>query len=82
MAQRTLDVPEAQGCVNFDEDVNFRWHHRLLVVQLSPGVWVAATPDGTEKTFIVKVVHPLDLTQKANFLMRKAHKKRGCCMQE
>ncbi|CAK0878561.1 unnamed protein product, partial [Prorocentrum cordatum] len=45
-AMRTLDVPEAQVCVNYDDDDNFRWHHRVLLEQLSPGVWVAATPDG------------------------------------
>ncbi|CAK0802318.1 unnamed protein product, partial [Prorocentrum cordatum] len=46
MAQRTLDVPEPQVCVNFDDSDIFRWHHRLLLVQLSPGVLVAASPDG------------------------------------
>ncbi|CAK0788625.1 unnamed protein product [Prorocentrum cordatum] len=45
-AMRTLDVPEAQVCVNYDDDDNFRWHHRVLLEQLSPGIWVAATPDG------------------------------------
>ncbi|CAK0894708.1 unnamed protein product [Prorocentrum cordatum] len=38
-APRTLDVAESQVCINFDDDDNFRWHHRLLL-------WVAATPDG------------------------------------
>ena len=32
--------------VNFDDDANFRWHRRLLLVQLRPGVWMAASPDG------------------------------------
>ena len=41
---RTLDVPE-NVCVNFDDDPNFRWHYRLLIVAgLAAGEWIAATP--------------------------------------
>ncbi|CAK0810779.1 unnamed protein product, partial [Prorocentrum cordatum] len=46
MAQRALDGAESQACVNFDYDDIFRWHHRLSLVQMSPGVWAVASPDG------------------------------------
>eukprot|EP00969_Alexandrium_andersonii_P352103 15436937-Alexandrium_andersonii.AAC.1 len=48
MAQaRTLDVPEAQICIDYFDDENFPWHHRLLLVSgASAGEWVVATPDG------------------------------------
>ena len=42
----TLDVVESQVCIAFDDDPNFRWHQRLLLVPSpTPGHWVAATPD-------------------------------------
>ena len=43
----TLDIVESQVCIAFDDDPNFRWHHRVLLVPSpTPGHWVAATPDG------------------------------------
>ncbi|CAK0847888.1 unnamed protein product, partial [Prorocentrum cordatum] len=42
----TLDIVESQVCIAFDDDPNFRWHHRVLLVPSpTPGHWVAATPD-------------------------------------
>jgi len=44
---RTVDAAESQVAINFDEDENFRWHHRLLLVPgQAAGEWIAATPDG------------------------------------
>lgn len=43
---RTLDVPERQCLVDFFDDDNFSWHHRILLHPGgSPGVWVSLTPD-------------------------------------
>ena len=41
----TLDVEHSQVLVDFEEDPNYMWHHRLLLVSLGGSVWVCATPD-------------------------------------
>lgn len=42
----TLDVPEPQVLVYFDQDANnLNYHHRLLLNKLGPGRWVGLTPD-------------------------------------
>lgn len=43
----TLDVAEPQIIVEYPDDPSgCYWHHRILVEKLSPGVWLAITPDG------------------------------------
>ena len=42
---RTLDIADPQVLAYFGADPNFHWHHRVLLVRLSPGRWVAASPD-------------------------------------
>lgn len=45
-ADLTLDVPDPQILVHFPADRDgFHHHHRLLLVKLSPGRWVASSPD-------------------------------------
>ena len=46
MANRTLDTAITQVAVDFFDDDNFSWHHRLLIYDLGGGRWVAVTPDG------------------------------------
>lgn len=42
----SLDVPEPQILLNFPGDANgFFHHHRLLLKRLSPGRWIALSPD-------------------------------------
>ena len=42
----TLDLPEPQILLHFGGDPNgFHEHHRLLLVKLTPGRWIAASPD-------------------------------------
>eukprot|EP00974_Lingulodinium_polyedra_P054592 5250567-Lingulodinium_polyedra.AAC.1 len=40
-----LDVAETQILINFDDDVNFRWHQRILVQRLDDNRYVGFTPD-------------------------------------
>ena len=43
---RTLDIPEAQVCVDYFDGPEFSWHHRVLVVAgPSAGDWVGFSPD-------------------------------------
>ena len=42
---RSLDTDIIQVLIDFPQDDNFTWHQRLLLVELGPGRWVAATPD-------------------------------------
>eukprot|EP00974_Lingulodinium_polyedra_P035778 3434481-Lingulodinium_polyedra.AAC.1 len=42
---RTLDSDLDQVAIDFFQDPAFRWHHRLLLVQLTGSKWVVATPD-------------------------------------
>lgn len=44
---RTLDLKEPQILRHYPNDPNgFYWHHRLLLVKVSPGIFIGATPDG------------------------------------
>ncbi|CAK0791021.1 unnamed protein product [Prorocentrum cordatum] len=40
------DDGAGQVCASYDDDENLRRHHRELLKQLCPGVWVPTTPDG------------------------------------
>ena len=41
----TLDVSEPQVLAYYGADPHVRWHHRLLLARVSPGRWVASSPD-------------------------------------
>eukprot|EP00971_Amphidinium_carterae_P239656 4757781-Amphidinium_carterae.2 len=45
MAVRSLDVGEIQIALCFDDDANFRWHHRVLLHRISGARWLCLTPD-------------------------------------
>ena len=46
MPEQALDIPEAQVAINFDQDQNYTWHARLLVLKLPAGAsWISVTPD-------------------------------------
>ena len=51
---KTLDIADPQVLVRFAADPNFEWHHRILLVRLSPGRWVGLSPDHE--------LEPVDLT--------------------
>ena len=44
-AVKTLDLVEPQVLINYPHDPNFTEHHRLLLVKVSAGRWIAASPD-------------------------------------
>ena len=45
-AARTLDLPQKQVLIDFyDDEDGYYWHHRVLCHSVSPGTWVAITPD-------------------------------------
>ena len=41
----TLDVEQSQVLVDYPDDANYTWHHRLLLVSLGGSVWICVTPD-------------------------------------
>ena len=41
----TLDCDERQVLVDYPNDPNLQWHHRLLLVPLGGGRWICSTPD-------------------------------------
>ena len=41
----TLDTDLIQVCIDFPDDPNIRWHHRILLFELGPGRWVVSSPD-------------------------------------
>ena len=43
--ERTLDVAEPQVLVHCPNDPHLTEHHRLLLVKVSAGRWIAASPD-------------------------------------
>ena len=42
---RVLDIQEPQVCVNFPDDPQFTWHHRILLCRINAGRWLTLTPD-------------------------------------
>lgn len=42
---RVLDIQEPQVCVNYPNDPQFTWHHRVLLCRVNAGRWLALTPD-------------------------------------
>eukprot|EP00971_Amphidinium_carterae_P184976 3672855-Amphidinium_carterae.1 len=45
MADLSLDTRLGQVLVDFFEDANFSWHHRLLLCRIEGAKWIAASPD-------------------------------------
>ena len=43
--ERVLDIQEPQVCVNFPNDLQFMWHHRILLCRINAGKWLTLTPD-------------------------------------
>eukprot|EP00435_Cladocopium_sp_Y103_P054849 s429_g18.t1 len=43
--ERTLDVVEPQVLVHYEHDPHLTEHHRLLLVKVTAGRWIAASPD-------------------------------------
>ena len=43
--ERTLDVAEPQVLVHYPNDPHLTEHHRLLLIKVSAGRWIAASPD-------------------------------------
>lgn len=41
----TLDTAYRQVLVDFFNDPNFHWHHRILIIQGEGGIWICASPD-------------------------------------
>ena len=41
----TLDIDLKQIFVQYDEDENFTWHHRVLMKRIEGTSWVVLTPD-------------------------------------
>jgi hypothetical protein len=46
MAELALDIAEAQVAIEFADDPNYSWHHRILLAKLDGGRWIVLTPDG------------------------------------
>ena len=46
-----LDIKERQILVRYDDDPNFTWHHRVLLVRIASGRWVVLTPTGDLQVF-------------------------------
>lgn len=64
---KTLDIADPQVLVNFPADPNFQWHHRLLLVRLSPGRWIALSPDHELENVDLTVVRHVVLGRREDF---------------
>jgi hypothetical protein len=42
---RALDIAERQIAIDYYEDEQFSWHHRILLISAGNGRWILATPD-------------------------------------
>ena len=60
---RTLDIRFAQVCLIDREDEEFRYKHRVLLVRVDGGTWIAADPDC--------VLQPLNLAQVEHVVLRR-----------
>lgn len=67
-ALRTLDIREPQVLRHYPADANaFYWHHRVLLTKVSPGVFIALTPDGDIERLDLHHVEHLPLERRADF---------------
>ena len=69
-ALRTLDVSLSQVLIDFFDDPNFSWHHRLLVVELGTAKWASVTPDLQVETVDLTAHRVLPLRRNAPFPAR------------
>ena len=58
----TLDLPERQVLVNFPDDVDYQWHHLLLLLRGGAGKWFVGDPYGQVRLLdpTAMLVVPLD----------------------
>ena len=65
---RTLDIREPQILRHYPQDANgFFWHHRVLLCKITPGQFIALTPDGDlERINLLEVDH-LPLERRTDF---------------
>ena len=67
-APRTLDIKEPQILRHYPADANaFYWHHRVLLVKVSPGIWIGLTPDGDLERINLHDVDHLPLERRSDF---------------
>ena len=67
-APKTLDIKEPQILRHFPNDANaFFWHHRVLLSKVSPGIWVALTPDSDLERIDLHNTDHIQLERRANF---------------
>lgn len=65
---RTLDLREPQILRHFPHDQNgFYWHHRILLHKISPGIFIALTPDADLERINLFEVDHLPLERRADF---------------
>jgi hypothetical protein len=64
----TLDIPEPQVIVEYEEDEDgFYWHHRVLLKRIGGPKWVALTPDQDLETIDLNEMHHIVLERNADF---------------
>lgn len=65
---RTLDIREPQVLRHYPHDAHgFFWHHRVLLCKITPGQFIALTPDGDlERINLLEVDH-LPLERRSDF---------------
>lgn len=66
----TLNTAHTQVLIDFFEDQHYSWHHRLLVVELSPGRWASVTPDLDVETVDLSGHRVLPLARSSPFPAR------------
>ena len=67
-APKTLDIKEPEILRHFPGDANaFYWHHGVLLSKVSPGTWIALTPDeDLERIDLHNTAH-IQLEQRSGF---------------
>ena len=65
---RTLDLREPRILRHYPNDANaFYWHHRLLLTKVSPGVFIALTPDGDIERLDLHQLDHIPLERRSDF---------------
>lgn len=67
---RSLDVEHAQVLIDFFDDPEFSWHHRLLVVDCGGGRWIAVTPDHEVEVLVLNDHRVLPVGRAGRFPQR------------
>ena len=63
----TLDIPEAQVAVFFEDDPDFVWHVRVLLIRLYGSRWIVGTPTLSVQAIDLADFRVLPLARKAEF---------------